>query len=313
MARPTVLVASPLLMRRREAWADGYALVEPADVAAGASPDLAGSIEVVVTAGDALDATLVDALPNLKLVACWTTGYEGIDVEHLRSRGIALTTAAGANAHDVADHAIALFLAWWHGVPRADRAIRAGKWREGMAPRPSLRGKRAGVVGLGRIGIEVARRAEALGMAVGWWGPRAKPAASYPRAENLAALARDSDALFVASRAVHANTGQIDREVLAALGAEGVLVNVSRGFLVDEPALIAALENRVIAGAALDVFAEEPVDAKVWSRFDNVVLTPHTAGFTQEGGAAMFAQLRENIRRHFAGEALLTPMHDTPE
>jgi len=313
MTRPTVLVASPLLMRRREAWDDGYALVEPADIAAGASPDLAGPIEVIVTAGDALDARLVDALPNLKLVACWTTGYEGIDVEYLRSRGIALTTAAGANAHDVADHAIALLLAWWHGVPRADRAIRAGKWREGMAPRPSLRGKRAGIVGLGRIGIEVARRAETLGMAVGWWGPRAKPAASYPRAESLAALARGSDVLFVASRAVRANTGQIDREVLAALGADGVLVNVSRGFLVDEPALIAALENRAIAGAALDVFAEEPVDAKVWSRFDNVVLTPHTAGFTVEGGAAMFAQLRENIRRHFAGEPLLTPLRDVPE
>jgi hydroxypyruvate reductase len=313
MVRPTVLVASPLLMRRREAWDDGYALVEPADVAGGASPELAGSIEVIVTAGDALDTTLVDALPNLKLVACWTTGYEGIDVEYLRSRGVALTTAAGANAHDVADHAIALLLAWWHGVPRADRAIRAGKWREGMAPRPSLRGKRAGVVGLGRIGMEVARRAEALGMAVGWWGPRAKPEAGYPRADSLAALARGSDVLFVASRAVRANTGQIDREVLAALGADGVLVNVSRGFLVDEPALIAALENRVIAGAALDVFAEEPVDAKVWSRFDNVVLTPHTAGFTQEGGAAMFAQLRENIRRHFAGEPLLTPLRDVPE
>lgn len=299
-------------MRRREAWDDGYALVEPADVASGA-PELAGSIEVIVTSGDALDTRLLDALPNLKLVACWTTGYEGIDSAHLRARGIALTTAAGANAHDVADHAIALFLAWWHAVPRADRAVRDGRWRDGMAPRPSLRGKRAGVVGLGRIGMDIASRAEALGMAVAWWGPRAKPAARYPLAASLVALARDSDVLFVASRAMPANAGQIDREVLAALGADGVLVNVSRGFLVDEPALIAALEKRAIAGAALDVFAEEPVDASVWSRFDNVVLTPHTAGFTQEGGAAMFAQLRENIRRHFAGEPLLTPVGDAPE
>jgi hydroxypyruvate reductase len=312
MADSTLLVASPLLMRRREAWAEGYALVEPADVAR-VSADLAGAIEVIVTAGDALDMGLVDMLPNLKLVACWTTGYEGIDVGHLRSREIALTTAAGANAHDVADHAIALFLAWWHGVPRADRAVRDGKWREGVAPRSSLRGKQAGIVGFGRIGSEIARRAEALGMTVGWWGPRAKPGAGYARAESIVALARESDVLFVASRATRANAGQIDREVLAALGSHGVLVNVSRGFLVDEPALIAALDKRTIAGAALDVFAEEPVDAKVWGRFDNVVLTPHVAGFTREGGAAMFAQLRENIRRYFAGEPLLTPVRETAD
>ena len=312
MARSTLLVTNPLLIRRHEAWAEGYALVEPADVTARASVDLAGAIEVIVTAGDALDMGLVDALPNLKLVACWTTGYEGIDVGHLRSRGIALTTAAGANAHDVADHAIALLLAWWHGVPRADRAVRDGKWREGMAPRSSLRGKRAGIVGLGRIGMEIAQRAVALGMTVGWWGPRAKPEAGYARADSLVALARESDVLFVASRATRANTGQIDREVLAALGPDGLLVNVSRGFLADEPALIEALEKRAIAGAALDVFVDEPVDAKVWSRFDNVVLTPHIAGFTSEGGAAMFAQLRENIRRHFAGEPLLTPVRESP-
>ena len=313
MANPTLLVATPLLMRRREAWAEGYALVEPADIAARASAGFAGAIEVVVTAGDALDTALVDSLPNLKLVACWTTGYEGIDVEHLRSRGIALTTAAGANAHDVADHAIALLLAWWHGVPAADRAVRDGKWREGMAPRSSLRGKHAGVVGLGRIGMEIARRAAALGLTVGWWGPRAKPGTGYERADSLVALARESDALFVASRSTRENAGQIDREVLAALGPDGVLVNVSRGFLVDEPALIEALETRAIAGAALDVFAEEPVDAKLWSRFGNVVLTPHIAGFTREGGAAMFAQLRENIRRHFAREPLLTPVREAQE
>ena len=313
MASPTLLVTSPLLMRRREAWAEGYALVEPADVATPAAAVRASPIEVIVTSGDALDTKLVDVLPDLKLVACWTTGYEGIDVGYLRSRGIALTTAAGVNAHDVADHALALLLAWWHGVPRADRAVRDGKWREGMGPRPSLRGKRAGVVGLGRIGVEIAQRAGALGMTVGWWGPREKPAVGYVRAESLVALAHASDVLFVTSRATHANAGRIDREVLSALGPGGLLVNVSRGFLVDEPALIDALEKRAIAGAALDVFLEEPVDAKTWRRFDNVVLTPHIAGFTSEGGAAMFAQLRENIRRHFAGEPLLTPLQEVPD
>jgi lactate dehydrogenase-like 2-hydroxyacid dehydrogenase len=307
VASSTVLVASPFLLRRREEWDAGYSLVEPSDLA---SAGVAGAIEVIVSGGDALDSRLVELLPNLKLVACFSTGYEGIDLDHLRSRGIALTTAASVNAHDVADHAIALALAWWHGVVRGDRCVKAGLWREGLGPRPSLRGKRAGIVGLGRIGGEIASRARALGMVVSWWGPRDKAAAGYPRAASLLDLARGSEVLFVASRAVYANARQIDRGILSALGANGLLVNVSRGFLVDEPALIEALENRVIAGAALDVFLEEPTAAANWSRFDNVVLTPHIAGFTREGGAAMFAQLRENLRRYFAGEPLLTPVED---
>lgn len=296
-------------MRRRDEWGRDFTLADAGDVVAGGAE--AASIEVIACMGEALDPTLVERLPNLALVACFSTGYAGIDLAHLRARGITLTTAAGVNAHDVADHAIALMLAWWHGVPQLDRAVRDGKWRNNTAPRPSLRGKRAGIVGLGRIGREIASRSEALGLSVRWWGPRSKPGARHPRAESLAALARDSDVLFVASRAVAANAGQIDREVLAALGPQGLLVNVSRGLLVDEPALLDALETRTIAGAALDVFAEEPTDPKVWSRFDNVLLSPHVAGYTREGGAAMFAQLRENIRRHFAGEPLLTPVEDT--
>lgn len=304
----TVLVASPLLLRRREEWAEGYTLADADEVVAGGVD--AASIEVIACMGDALDTALVERLPKLGLVACFSTGYAGIDLARLRARGVMLTTAAGVNAHDVADHAIALLLAWWHGVPRLDRAVRAGEWRDHTAPRPSLRGKRAGIVGLGRIGLEIAARSESLGLSVRWWGPRAKPGARYPRAESLVALARNSDVLFVASRAVPANAGQIDREVLAALGPHGVLVNVSRGLLVDEPALLDALSTSAIAGAALDVFAEEPTDPHAWSRFDNVLLSPHVAGYTSEAGTAMFAQLRENIRRHFAGEPLLTPVDD---
>jgi hydroxypyruvate reductase len=310
VTRPVVLVASRFLIVRRGDWDDGYELVGPDEIAAGLPPQLAARIEVIVTGGGALDAKLVEALPKLKLVACFSTGYEGIDLAHLRSRGVTLTSAGGVNAHDVADHAIALMLAWWHGIPAADRAVREGKWREALAPRPSLRGKRAGVLGLGRVGLQIARRAEALGLTVSWWGPRDKAGAPYPRAESVLALARDSDILFVASRAIEANTHQVNAEVLAALGREGLVVNVSRGFLVDEPALIQALEVRTIAGAALDVFAHEPIDTQTWSGLSNVVLSPHLAGYTREAGVDMFAQLRENIRRHFAGEPLLTPVED---
>ena len=305
MARPLVLVASRFLLERRHEWDDGYELLGPDEISAARD-----RVEVVVSAGEALDAALVDALPNLKLVACFSTGYAGIDLGHLRSRGITLTSAAGVNAHDVADHAIALLLAWWHGVPRADSNVRAGKWKGTLAPRSSLRGRCAGIVGLGRIGEEIARRAEALGLEVRWWGPRKKPSVVAARAESLIALARESDILFVASRAVPANAGQIDAAVLEALGPEGVLVNVSRGLLVDEPALLRALETRAIAGAALDVFAQEPTEPHRWAGFENVVLSPHIAGYTREAGVAMFGQLRENLRRYFAGEALLTPVED---
>jgi len=124
------------------------------------------------------------------------------------------------------------------------------------------------------------------------------------------ALARASDILVVAIRATPANAGTINGEVLEALGPGGLLVNVSRGSVVDEAALVRALKLGAIAGAALDVFAQEPANAQVWGRFENVVLSPHIAGYTQEAGVAMFGQLRENIRRHFAGQPLLTPVED---
>lgn len=167
-----------------------------------------------------------------------------------------------------------------------------------------------GIIGLGRIGLQIASRAEALELSVSWWGPREKPGTRYARAENLIALARSSDILVVAIRATRANAGEIGSEVLAALGPSGLLVNVSRGFVVDEAALVRALKLGMIAGAALDVFSQEPTPAAPWSRLENVVLSPHIAGYTEEAGVAMFGQLRENIRRYFAGEPLLTPVED---
>ncbi len=305
MTTRAVLVATPFLLDRRAAWDEGYALYSPADVA---DPAIAARIEVIVTGGDALDMALVDALPNLGLVACFSTGYAGVDHAHLARRGIPLTTAAGVNAHDVADHAFALFLALWHQIPRNDRIVRAGGWRDGQPPRPSLRSKRAGIVGLGRIGRAIADRAAAFGMEVRWWGPRDKPDAGYVRAESLIELASWSDALFIASLAVPENAGQIDGAVIGALGPAGLLVNVSRGFLIDEPALIDALRRGTIGGAALDVFADEPTDPSLWAGLDNVVLAPHLAGYTREAGPDMIGQLRENVRRFFAGEPLLSPV-----
>ena len=312
MAGEPVIVAAQYLLDRQGAWNEGYDLHGPEAIAAGLPPAVRDAAEVVVCGGS-LDMALVDMLPALKLVACFPTGIEGVDVAALAARGIAVTNAAGVNAHDVADHAMALFLARWHSVPAADRAVRqAGGWgafRQETGARPSLRGRHAGVLGLGRIGSDIAARAAAHGMEVRWWGPRAKPDAPYERCASLQALAGWADVLFVAGRAGSDNAGQVDAAVLAALGARGMLVNISRGLLVDEPALRAALADGTLGGAALDVFVEEPTDPAAWGPLgDEVVLTPHLGGFTQEAGRDMFGQLRENLRRHFAGEPLLTPV-----
>lgn len=305
-ARPTILLYGPMMAQQRAAWEADYEIVQLAGDGR-PSPELASRIEVIAS-GDTVPNALVDALPALKLVACFSTGYTGIDLAHLRSRDVALTTAGGVNAHDVADHAVALFLALWHGIPAVDRAVREGSWRESRAPRPSLRGKHAGVVGLGRIGGAIAERLAAHEMKVRWWGPHEKPEAAFPRATGLTELAAWSDVLIIASRAAPENRHQIDAAVLEALGREGMLVNVSRGFLVDEDALIAALRNGTVGAAALDVFEDEPTSPAKWGGMPNTVLTPHIAGYTQEAGFDMRHQQHENVRRHFAGEALLTPV-----
>lgn len=311
LSGPAILIHSRFLAARLEDWRPGdYPFCTPDDIAGGVTPHLAQSIEVLVSGGEPLDNALVDSLPRLRLVACFSTGYAGIDLAHLRERGIALTSAGGVNAHDVADHAVALLLAWWHGIVPSDRLVREGGWRDGTPARRSLRGKKAGVVGLGRIGRAIADRLAAHDIEVGYWGPREKPDSRYPRATSLVDLAEQSDILVVASRAVPENAKQIDAEVLRALGQGGVLINVSRGFLVDEQALIAALRDGTIAGAALDVFEDEPTDPALWHGLGNVVLTPHLAGYTLEAGQAMFGQLRENIRRYLSGEALLSPVED---
>jgi len=306
MTTPVVLVVADFLVARQNEWNPGLGAVlyRPND---GVSPALAAEVEVVVSAGD-LSNTLVDALPKLKLVACFSTGYAGIDTAHLHKRGIRLTTAAGINAHDVADHALALLLSLWHRVAAGDQAVRNGSWRTPVLQRPSLRGRRAGVVGLGRIGTAIAMRLASHELDVRWWGPHDKEGCQFLRASSLHALAQWSDILVIASRASGENRHQIDSAVLAALGPQGVIVNVSRGMLIDEAALVAALREGRLGGAALDVFDQEPASPAQWAELPNLLLTPHIAGYTQEAGKDMFGQLRENLRRYFAGEPLLSPL-----
>ncbi len=267
-------------------------------------------IRALVVAGEfPIDKALAERLPNLGLIACLTAGYDGVDLDWASSRGLKVSHSPGVNVEDVADHAMGLVLAAWRRIAEGDRVVRAGLWRpnEKMVT-PSLGGRRFGIVGLGAIGEAVARRAEAFGLAVTWWGPRDKPQAPWPRAKDVAALARSNDILVVAARATEDNRGLISSEVLEALGPEGLLVNVSRGQVVDEDALIAALRSGALGMAALDVFIEEPTPASRWADVPNVVLTPHTAGATATAVPKMAALTRDNLLRFFADEPLVTPV-----
>ena len=272
--------------------------------------EAAPAIRALVVAGEfELDKHLIESLPNLGLIACFTSGYEGIDVAWARARGLQVAHAPGVNHEDVADHALGLILGSRREIVPGDRAVRGGGWMlESRTITRSMHGQRLGIVGLGLIGQALAKRAEACRIQVSWWGPNPKPDMPWPRVGDLVELARKSDILAVACRADDSNRGLISREVMEALGPEGLLVNVSRGQVVDEDALIDLLRSGKLGFAALDVFVEEPTPAIRWLDVPNTVLTPHTGGATNEAVQGMLGLMMANLAAHFAGEPLKTPV-----
>jgi lactate dehydrogenase-like 2-hydroxyacid dehydrogenase len=242
-------------------------------------------IGVIVTAGEnKVEPALVDCLPGLRLIVCVGSGYDGVDVVHCSANGIAVLAAVGANADDVADYALGLSIAAWRGIAADDRMIRSGEWLASnrLPQRHSMRGARAGIVGLGSVGQAVADRLAALGMEVSWWGPRDQPQANLPRAESLRELATRVQLLIICCRADDTSKGLIDGPTIDALGPNGILVNVARGSVVDEGELIEALKAGRLGGAALDVFEIEPTPASRWAGVPNTILTPHAAGVTMD-------------------------------
>ncbi|HEV7386599.1 MAG TPA: 2-hydroxyacid dehydrogenase [Phenylobacterium sp.] len=307
MSEPLTLISVPML-----------AVLEPAFQGGGLATaraweltdDERPRVRAIVHAGEfVLTPEFLEGLPALGLIACVSVGYDGVDVAWCRARGIEVTHAEGLNAEDVADHAIGLMLAAWRNLPALDRTVREGRWRqeERLNPQPSLGGRTLGVVGLGHIGAAVARRAEAMRLSVRWWGPREKEA-PWPRAASVLELAEASDILVVAARAEPSNRGLISAEVIQAVGPKGLIVNVGRGSLIDEDALVAALKDGRLWRAALDVFAQEPTPAERWADVPSAVLAPHTGGSSTEAIPLMVAQAVENVRRFLAGEPLASPV-----
>lgn len=264
---------------------------------------------IAATGESRVSADLMRQLPALEVIAVMGVGYDGVDVAAARERGIAVTHTPGVLDDSVADLALALMLAWARQVPLADRFVRAGHWSAGpLALGRSITGARLGLVGMGRIGLAIAHRAAAFGMRIAYSARSAKPELPYACLSSATALAAQSDYLVVITPGGAGTRGLINAEVLAALGPKGCLVNVARGSVVDEAALIHALQTGAIAGAALDVFEDEPQVPAALRAMDNVVLTPHIGSACLEVRQAMADLTLNNLRAHFAGQPLFTPV-----
>jgi len=260
-----------------------------------------------------VDAATMDLLPDLRIIASFGVGLDAIDLEYARAKGIRVTHTPDVLTGDVADMAIGLLLACARRIPQGDAHVRAGRW---PANGPSLTtrvfGKRLGILGLGRVGRAVAQRARAFGLDIAYYDRERFADVDYRYCDSVVSLALGVDFLMICASA-EANTRSIvGRDVLDALGENGFLVNVARGSIVDEPALLDCLRDRRIAGAALDVFYNEPRIAEAFFELDNVVLQPHQSSATFETRAAMGALVRDNLAAFFAGAPLLTEVRRMP-
>lgn len=270
----------------------------------------AASIRAIATRGElGASAELIGALPNLELIACYGVGTDAIDLAAARDRGIRVTNTPDVLTGDVADIAVGLSLALMRRIPAADAYVRSGAWAErNMDLVTRLYGKRVGIVGFGRIGTTLARRLSGFDVEIGYFDLAARSDSPHRFFGQLTDLAQWCDLLIVTLAGGAATKAIVNAPVLQALGPQGFLVNVSRGTTVDEPALIDALQRHAIAGAALDVFWNEPRIDPRWLSLDNVLLQPHHASGTVETRRAMGQLVRDNLAAHFAGQPLLTPV-----
>ena len=275
---------------------------------------IAPQIRAIAASGESkVPAALLAQLPALELVSVMGVGYDGVDVAAAKAQGAVVTHTPNVLNDDVADLAIGLMLCAARQLPQADRHVRDGTWAV-SGPMPLARkmsGARLGIVGMGRIGQAIAQRAAAFGMSIAYTARSAKADIAHRYVPSAVALAAESDFLVLITPGGAGTRKLVNAEVLAALGkgrGEGILVNVARGSVVDEAALIEALEQGVIAGAGLDVFENEPHVPERLRQLPHVVLAPHIGSATHSTRQAMADLAFGNLREHFAGRALLSPV-----
>jgi len=312
LSKPEVLTAtklSPYYMAHLEGSVTLHDRLHQTDPAAFAAA--APRIRAIAASGESkVPAELINQLPALELISVMGVGYDGVDVAAAKARGVMVTHTPDVLNDDVADLALALMLACARQIPVADRYVREGQW-SARGPMPLARkmsGSRLGIVGIGRIGQAIATRALAFGMQIAYTARNARPELPYAYHPDAKALAAVSDYLVLITPGGAATRKMIDAEVLKALGPNGILVNVARGSVVDEAALIEALEQGVIAGAGLDVFEAEPTVPDRLRALPQVVLTPHIGSATGQTRQAMADLAFGNLQAQFNGQPLLSPV-----
>jgi len=306
--KPDVLVNGEQMRHVMDRLEERYSLHKLHEAGDGAAllRAIGSKVRGMATGGRGASANLIDALPNLEIISSFGVGTDAIDVEHARRRGVRVANTPDVLNDDVANFAIMLLLATTRSFVSYDRYVREGRWvREGNPPLTrSIAGRQVGIVGLGRIGRVIAEKLQVFHCEIAYFSRHERKDAPYRYYSDLVALARDSAALIVIVPGGPETRNLIDASVIDALGPEGILVNVARGSVVDEPALVKALEEGRLGGAGLDVFADEPNVPEALFKMDNVVLQPHQGSATIETRRAMGDRMLENLAAHFEGRKL---------
>lgn len=300
---PELILAQPLL----EQIAPCARLWEIEDLNHFAQTQGQGVRAMACIGGKHTPAGLFDLFPKLEAVIAAGVGVDGVDIAAAKAKGIAVCNSPGINTDDVADLAMGLLIAGERNIIEMDQLVRRGEWADALshAPRYRLRGRTLGILGMGAIGQAIAVRAEPFGLNIIWHGPNPKPDLVWSRVDSVLELATKSDILMLACPLTDDTRGCVDAQMLSALGKEGVLINVARGGVVDEAALLVALRAKSILGAGLDVFENEPTDPTLWADLTNVVLTPHVAGRTRESVQEAVRAAIGNLVRVYKGAALV--------
>ncbi len=277
--------------------------------------ELAPTVRAMVAGGGhgQLDGAFLSRFPKLELISSFGVGYDHIDAKWAGAHGITISNTPDVLTEEVADSTLGLLLCTVRELPAAERYLRAGKWMEKAYPlTATLRHRKAGILGLGRIGKAIARRLEAFGVSVAYYGRRKQSDVSYSYYSDLVAMARDIDILIVVVPGGPDTKNIVDAKVLEALGPSGVVINVARGSVIDEPALIKALQNRTIASAGLDVFVDEPKVPPELLAMDHVVLLPHVGSASHDARNAMAQRVVDNVVHWSQGKGPLSPIAETP-
>jgi D-3-phosphoglycerate dehydrogenase len=308
---PEILMIAPMMPRVMDALEHAYTvhrLWEASDSVEFVAR-VATNIRGVATNGSVgISGELIDALPNLEIIACYGVGVDAIDLAKAKTRGIPVTTTPDVLTVDVADMAVGLMIATSRRLIRGDKYVRNLEWgQKGEMPLTTrVTGKKAGIVGLGRVGKALAKRLTAFDMQISYTDVAAQADQAFTFVADLTELARLSDFLIVTAAGGTASRKMVNQTVLEALGSKGTLINVSRGSIVDEEALVRALESGALGAAGLDVFFNEPNVPEALFKLENVVLMPHHSSGTVESRTAMGDLVIGNLEAHFLGKQLLT-------